>query len=86
MTVLMGCIGRDADSRDPDGKMSFTDSALDPEAMTRARTLLETPKPRERLWPVLGAAALLALSALAFATAMIMAPPVISEHVLKPGP
>jgi len=54
--------------------------------MARARSLLETPKPRERLWPVLGAAGLLALSALAFATAMIMAPPVISEHVLKPGP
>jgi hypothetical protein len=35
---------------------------------------------------VLAAAALLALSALAFAAAMILAPPVISEHVLKPGP
>ena len=63
--------------------MSFMESALDPEAMTRARTLLEVPKPRDSIWPVLGAAALLALSALAFATAMIMAPPVISEHVLK---
>jgi hypothetical protein len=65
--------------------MSFTESALDPEAMTRARTLLEPPKRRDRLWPELGAAGLLALSALAFATAMIMAPPLISEHVLKPG-
>jgi hypothetical protein len=74
------------DSGDLAAQMSFTESALDPEAMTRARTLLETPKPRERLWPVLGAAALLALSALAFATAMIMAPPVISEHVLKSAP
>jgi len=53
--------------------------------MARARTLLEPPKRRDRLWPVLGAAGLLALSALAFATAMIMAPPLISEHVLKPG-
>jgi hypothetical protein len=66
--------------------MPFTESALDSVAMARARSLLETPKSRERLWPVLGAAGLLALSALAFATAMIMAPPVISEHVLKPGP
>lgn len=66
--------------------MSFTESALDPESMARARTLLETPVPRERIWPVLGAAALLAISALAFATAMIMAPPVISEHVLKSQP
>lgn len=63
--------------------MSFTESALDSEAMTRARTLLQKPQPRERIWPVLGAAGLLALSALAFATAMIMAPPLISEHVLK---
>ena len=66
--------------------MSFTESALDPEAMTRARTLLDVPKPRERIWPVLAAAALLAISALAFATAMIMAPPLISEHVLKDSP
>jgi len=66
--------------------MSFTESALDPEAMARARTLLEPPKPRERLWPVLGAACLLAMSALAFATAMIMAPPLVSEHVLQDTP
>ncbi|HSV02160.1 MAG TPA: hypothetical protein VLI41_03050 [Phenylobacterium sp.] len=66
--------------------MSFTESALDPAAMDRARALLAAPKPRERIWPVLAAAGLLALSALAFATAMILAPPVISEHVLKPGP
>jgi hypothetical protein len=61
-------------------------STLDPEALARARALLESPKPSERLWPVLGAAGLLALSALAFATAMIMAPPVVSEHVLKTNP
>ena len=67
-------------------KMSFTESALDSAAMARARILLEPPKPPERLWPVLGAACLLAISALAFATAMIMAPPVISEHVLKDAP
>jgi hypothetical protein len=81
-----GRIGGRADSRDPRLRMSFTESALDSEAMARARSLLDPPKRRERLWPVLGAAGLLALSALAFATAMIMAPPVISEHVLKPGP
>jgi hypothetical protein len=62
------------------------ESALDPEALARARTLLEAPQPKERLWPVLGAATLLALSALAFATAMIMAPPVVSEHVAKSAP
>jgi hypothetical protein len=57
------------------------DSALDREKMARARTLLETPKRPERMWPVLGAASLLAVSALTFATAMILAPPLTSEHV-----
>jgi hypothetical protein len=58
-------------------------SALDGEAMARARALLVRPAPRERLWPVLGAATLLAISALAFATAMILAPPVVTEHVVR---
>ncbi len=49
--------------------------------MARARSLLEAPKRPERMWPALAAAALLAVSALAFATAMIMAPPLTSEHV-----
>lgn len=66
--------------------MSFPGTALDPDAIERARALLETPKPRERVWPVLAAAGLLAVSALAFATAMIMAPPVVSEHVAKSAP
>jgi hypothetical protein len=66
--------------------MPGLESSLDPEALARARTLLEAPKPKERLWPVLGAATLLALSALGFATAMIMAPPVVSEHVAKGVP
>jgi hypothetical protein len=66
--------------------MPGLESSLDPEAIARARTLLEAPRPKERLWPVLGAATLLALSALAFATSMIMAPPVVSEHVTKGVP
>ena len=66
--------------------MSLQGTALDPDAMARARQLLMKPSPRERIWPVLAAAGFLAISALAFATAMILAPPVISEHVLKPGP
>ncbi|HZZ32134.1 MAG TPA: hypothetical protein VFE10_09090 [Phenylobacterium sp.] len=49
--------------------------------MDRARALLKPPKRPERMWPVLGAASLLALSALTFATAMILAPPLTSEHV-----
>ena len=51
--------------------------------MARARALLEPPKRPERMWPVLGAAALLAASTLTFATAMIMAPPIVSEHVAR---
>ena len=55
-------------------------SALDPDAMAQARALLERPKRPERMWPVLAAAGVLALSALAFATAMIMVPPLVNEH------
>jgi hypothetical protein len=61
--------------------MAAPTTVLDPDAMTRARSLVERPQRRERMWPVLGAAGLLAVSALTFATAMIMAPPLTSEHV-----
>ena len=53
--------------------MSLTETALDAAAIDRARALLARPRPRERIWPVLAAAGLLALSALAFAAAMILA-------------
>jgi hypothetical protein len=66
--------------------MSSIESALDGEAMDRARALLRSPKPRERVWPVLAAAGLLAGSALVFATAMIMVPPVVSEHIVRAAP
>ena len=55
-------------------------SALNPAALARARGLLKPPLRRERVWPALAAAALLAASALAFATAMLMAPPLTHEH------
>ena len=63
--------------------MATTLSALDTEAMDRARALLEPPERPQRMWPVLGAAAMLAISALAFATAMVMAPPLVSEHLAQ---
>jgi hypothetical protein len=66
--------------------MATNDSALDADAISRARALLTPAPPRERMWPVLGAAAFFAVSALAFATAMIMAPPLITEHVVKSAP
>jgi len=63
------------------GGMAETASALDPIAMAQARALLARPKRPQRVWPVLAAAAALAVSALAFATAMILAPPLHTEHV-----
>jgi hypothetical protein len=56
-------------------------SALDIEALNRARKLVARPQRKERLWPVVAAAALAAFTALSFATAMILAPPVVSQHV-----
>lgn len=61
--------------------MPTIDSVAGEDGMARARALLDRPPPRERVWPALGAASLLALSALTFAAAMIVAPPLTSEHV-----
>ncbi len=61
--------------------MLAADSALDASEIARARALLEPVDVRQRMWPVLSAAALLAISALGFATAMIVAPPLVSQHV-----
>ena len=66
--------------------MEISDSTLDERAVGRARTLLISPTPPDRLWPVLAAAALLALSALVFATAMIISPPVTSHHTARGAP
>ncbi|MBS0361483.1 MAG: hypothetical protein JSR98_08885 [Proteobacteria bacterium] len=63
--------------------MATPDSALDLGALERARALLTPQAPKERVWPALGAAALLAVSALVFATAMLLAPPLTSEHVAR---
>ena len=72
---------RIASRGDPDdpAPMSVTDSALDSEAMAQARSLLSPPPVRERLWPVVAAAAFAAVAALALAGAMITAPPVVSQ-------
>jgi hypothetical protein len=57
--------------------------ALDATEIARARALLVPVKVRQRIWPVLTAAACLAVSALAFATAMVLAPPLVSQHVVR---
>lgn len=59
--------------------MAANDSALDADALVRARRLLAPPERPERLWPAVAAAGLLAVSALAFATAMVLAPPLITH-------
>jgi hypothetical protein len=61
--------------------MAAADSVLDRAEMDRARAILAPPTRVQSVWAPLGAAALLAVSALAFATAMIMAPALVREHV-----
>lgn len=62
--------------------MSLTDSALDPDAIAQARRLLAPEVKKERLWPVVAAAAFAAVAALALAGAMITAPPVVSQPMI----
>jgi hypothetical protein len=62
--------------------MAVADSALDPEALAYARGLLKPPIKRENLWGVLAAAGFAAVSAMAFATAMLMAPPATSSSLV----
>jgi hypothetical protein len=66
--------------------MASTVSSLDAEAMARARALLRKPERRARMWPVLAAAAALAVASLGFATAMISAPALVTEHVAHSAP
>jgi hypothetical protein len=50
--------------------MSLADSAIDREALAYARALLKPPLPRDRIWLLLAASALAAVSALALAAAI----------------
>jgi len=61
--------------------MPSADSALDSDQIARARSLLVRPAPSDSSWPALAAAALLAISAIGFATAMVLAPPLVKEHI-----
>ena len=63
--------------------MAMTSSALDPHEIARARALLSPTAAREPIWPALAAAGFLAVSAMGFATAMVMAPPIVSEPVAR---
>ena len=67
-------------------RMRISDSTLDMAALDRARVLLAPPTRREPLWPALVAAIALALTSVAFATAMVLAPAVQTEHVATGAP
>jgi hypothetical protein len=61
--------------------MSPADSALDTAAIAYARALLRRPMRRQKMGPVLAAAAFAAVSAVTFATVMVMAPPAVVQHL-----
>lgn len=63
--------------------MSVHDSAVDPAALAFARALLRAPVTRETLWSPLLASGFAAMAALALATAMLTAPPLISDAPVK---
>jgi hypothetical protein len=61
--------------------MVAVDSALDPDALALARSLLEPIAPRApRMWPAVAAALFAAVCALSLAVAMVIAPPVVTDH------
>ena len=66
--------------------MGDVDSLLDAEAVARAKALLQPAARRERVWPALAAASLLAVSAVGFAAAMVLAPPLQTEPVARSAP
>ena len=61
--------------------MNPADSALDTAALAYARALLRRPSRQQKMAPVLAAAAFAALSAITFATVMVMAPPAVTQHL-----
>ncbi|MDB5457111.1 MAG: hypothetical protein JWP92_2696 [Caulobacter sp.] len=61
--------------------MAIGDSTLDPVALAYVRALLRAPTRRQRMWPVVAAAAFAAVCAVTFATVMVMAPPAVTQHL-----
>ncbi|WP_430418544.1 hypothetical protein [Phenylobacterium sp.] len=64
----------------------MSDSALDPREVARARSLLKSPVRRDPMWPALLAATALAVTSVVFATVMVLAPPVQTEHTAQGAP
>ena len=54
--------------------------------MARARALLNPPRRLDPTWPALVAATVLAVTAVAFAAVMVVAPPVSTQHVTQGAP
>ena len=63
--------------------MPVADSAIDTTAIAYARALLRAPRRRQKMLPVLLAAAFAAVAAVSFATVMILAPPLTTQHLPK---
>lgn len=66
--------------------MESRDSALDVAEVERARALLKTPVRQDPMWPALMAATALAVTSVVFATVMVLAPPLQTEHVTRGAP
>jgi hypothetical protein len=66
--------------------MALRDSALDPSEVARARALLKAPVRRDPMWPALVAATALAVTSVVFATVMVLAPPLTTEHTAQGAP
>lgn len=66
--------------------MTLRDSALDPSELARARALLNPAPRRDPMWPALAAATALAVTSVIFATVMVLAPAVQTEHVVQGAP
>jgi len=64
----------------------MNDSALDASEVARAAALLKTPVRRDPMWPALLAATALAVTSVVFATVMVLAPPLQTEHVTQGAP
>lgn len=64
----------------------MNDSALDASEVARTRALLKTPVRRDPMWPALLAATALAVTSVVFATVMVLAPPLQTEHVARTTP
>ncbi len=66
--------------------MNLHDSALDVDTVIRLRHLVRKRRPVERSWPMVAASLLLAVAAIGFATAMILAPPLVRESTARSQP